>query len=197
VLDLRDRMRRNALATLLVSHGTPMLLMGDEIGRTQGGNNNAYAQDNETSWLAWEGIGARDAEFFRFARALIRLRREFGLLTPARFMHGQPVDESRLKNALWLRPDGAEMTPGDWSDSRARVVGLALASAEGERLLLLFNAYDRPVAFTLPRMSRTARWRLRLDTARGLVEPQEEPVGTGAGVTLPERALLFYQGMAE
>ena len=107
------------------------------------------------------------------------------------------MDESGLKNVLWLRPDGAEMTPGDWSAPRARVVGLMLASAAGDRLLFLYSAHDRPLAFTLPSVNRAARWRLRLDTARGVVEPQEEPVVSGAAVTLPERALLFYQGMAE
>ena len=129
ILDLRDRMRRNIVATLLLSQGTPMLLMGDEIGRTQNGNNNAYCQDNEMNWLAWSDIGDRESGFLAFVRGMIAVRKRHPVLTSREFLHGRSLDDNGTRDAVWFRPDGAEMDDASWGDGRAKVVGLLLSEA--------------------------------------------------------------------
>ncbi|HET6431497.1 glycogen debranching protein GlgX, partial [Dyella sp.] len=126
ILELRRRQRRNLLATLLLSQGTPMLLAGDEFGRTQHGNNNAYAQDNETSWVDWEAIDEAADDDIRFVRRLIRLRRNHPALRWPRFMHGWAQCEKSIKDITWLASEGGEMNTGHWSDPERRSVGLLL-----------------------------------------------------------------------
>ena len=109
ILDLRDRMRRNLMATLLLSQGTPMMLMGDEVGRTQGGNNNAYCQDNETSWLDWSALSPRDEGFLDFTSKLIALRKRLPLLRQTQFLHGEPAGGDGTKDVTWYRA----RRPGD------------------------------------------------------------------------------------
>ena len=106
ILDLRDRMRRGIMATLLLSQGTPMILMGDEVGRTQNGNNNAYCQDNEIAWLEWKDVSDRDRAFMEFVRGVIRMRKRYRILRANRFLHGEPVDEKGTRSVVWFRPDG-------------------------------------------------------------------------------------------
>ena len=114
-------MRRNIMATMLLSQGTPMILMGDEVGRTQNGNNNAYCQDNEIAWLDWKNVGDRDRAFMEFVRGVIRMRKRYRILRANRFLHGEPVDEKGTRSVVWFRPDGKEMDPRSWSDTNARV----------------------------------------------------------------------------
>jgi len=135
VLALRARQQRNFLATLLLSQGVPMLLAGDELGRSQGGNNNAYCQDNETSWLAWP----EDPPLVDFVASLIRLRRE-----SPRFRRRQ-VLLAEQDDLVWYRPDGALMTPEDWGHAYARSVAVRL-----DDVLLCVNGWWEPLAFTLP-----------------------------------------------
>src|SRR5581483_6433166 len=160
VLELRGRQRRNFLTTLLVSQGTPMLLGGDELGRTQRGNNNAWCQDNEISWFEWdqslEAIALRD-----FTRRLIRLRREHPVLHRQSFLRGKPQNGTGLPDVSWFRPDGRRMARRDW-DSGEPVLGMFLNGSEiptpgprGEEIsddsfLLLFNADDADHTFMLP-----------------------------------------------
>jgi glycogen operon protein len=170
ILALRDRQRRNLAATLLLAQGVPMLLMGDEIGRTQRGNNNAYCQDNPSSWCHWEGIPAEDQAFGAFLRRLIALRQAHPSLRQTRFLHGQRCNTAGIRDVTWLSRDGREKSAAHWRDPLNRCFGLMLAS-EAETLLLLANAHDRPVPFVLPAAGPGLRWRPLLDTAR----PEPEP----------------------
>jgi isoamylase len=173
ILAIRARMKRNLLATVFFSQGVPMLLMGDELSRSQGGNNNAYAQDNETSWLDWEaGFGA-DPALLAFVTALIRLRRDFDAFRRRTFLMGAPVSPDGLKDVLWLAPEGREMSSDDWNDAERRSFGMQLGNdaPDRQRLLLLLNASEKPVDFTLSRDLPGGRWVEMFDTgrAKGLV----------------------------
>jgi isoamylase len=173
VLTLRARQTRNFLTTLLVSQGTPMLLGGDEIGRTQRGNNNAWCQDNELSWYDWN---ARDEALRAFTRRLIQLRREHPVFRRESFLRGEELKGSGLPDAWWFRPDGRRMTRRDWQDGE-RVLGVFLNGQEiptpgprGEEVvddsfLLLFNGHDEDRAFMLPRRRFGAQWELELSTS--------------------------------
>ena len=190
VLDLRDRLGRAFVASLLFSQGTPMLQMGDELGRTQGGNNNAFCQDNEISWMRWTDLGDRDAAFLEFVHGVTKLRAELPLLRCSRFLHGEPI-APRLKNVAWFKPDGEEKRAEHWEDPVAKCVGLSLA---GDRkiLLLLFNSDAEPIEFIFPFFGRRhLRWRLLCDSANGLVRP-EAPIAIGKA-TIPGRGLLLLE----
>jgi isoamylase len=147
VLELRARQRRNLLATLLLSEGVPLILAGDELGRTQRGNNNAYCQDNAISWIDWAGA---DADLAEFVAALCRLRGPQSIFHRGQFL---ARDE-----ALWLRPDGEPMQDGDWANPDARAIAVAVA-----RALLLVNAWWEPLTFRLP---GDGAWPVAIDTAR-------------------------------
>jgi isoamylase len=146
VLELRARQRRNLLATLLLSEGVPLLLAGDELGRTQGGNNNAYCQDNPISWVDWT---AADTDLAGFVASLCQLRRGAAL-----YHRGQFLDRGA---AAWLRPDGEHMQDGDWNNPDARAIGIALST-----VVLLVNAWWEPLAFRLP---DDHAWEVVVDTA--------------------------------
>jgi isoamylase len=171
---LRLRQMRNILATLLFSQGTPMILAGDEFARTQGGNNNAYAQDNETSWIDWDAIDDDGRALTEFTRRLIALRHEHPMLRRNRFLSGAYNEELDVKDVTWLTPVGDEMTPDHWDDPRARCLGVLLdgrAQPSGIRkrgtdvtLLLILNAYHDMVAFELPKVVGGKSWRCLLDT---------------------------------
>lgn len=193
ILDLRDRMRRNTMATLLMSQGTPMVLMGDEVGRTQRGNNNAYCQDNEISWLDWDHIGKRGGAFFDFTRKLLGLRRRLPLLRQSHFLHGEKIGPDGTKNVTWLRPDGKEMTPADWDNGLSKCIGVLLCGTSDLPLLILTNAHSEDLSFKLSAPKGVTGWRLLADTARGLVEPDEPLIKPSVSVTLPARALLLYE----
>lgn len=167
---------RALLATLLVARGTPMLGMGDEAGRSQGGNNNAYAQDNAISWFDWEGI---DAELFAFTRRLIAARRAHPALTDAAPLTGEPGADG-LPDIVWCRPDGAPM---DWHDAEARAL-VAVLCAGGDRCLVALNAGAAPLPLVLPQPRSGHRWRLLADSA--------DPAREGAPpADLPARAVLL------
>jgi isoamylase len=193
ILALRDRMRRNLMGTLLLSQGTPMILMGDEVGRTQGGNNNAYCQDNETSWVNWDSIGPRDEAFLDFTSKLIALRKRLPLLRQTHFLHGEPVGSDGTKNITWYRPDGHEMAPADWDNGLSKCIGIMLSGSDDASLLILMNAHYEDVDFKLPPLTGVAGWRLLVDTARGLVEPHEPPIKSGASLKVPARAFYLYE----
>ena len=175
VNELRDRQKRNFLATLLLSQGVPMICGGDEIGRTQQGNNNAYCQDNELSWYDWKlDRSARD--LFAFVQQLIALRREHPVLRRRRFFQGRQIWGSEVKDVAWFRPDGKEMTDEDWNKGYVRCLGLRLAGDAieekdekgrriiGETLLILLNAHHESLPFTMPAHKRGVRWEPLLET---------------------------------
>jgi isoamylase len=193
ILDLRDRMRRNLMATLLLSQGTPMLLMGDEVLRSQGGNNNAYCQDNEIAWLRWGKLDSRAEAFQAFVRGLIHVRKSRPLLRQTQFLHGNEIDKGVL-DVTWVRADGEEMTPEDWFNEINRSVGLMLADRSGAEVLLLVNAYHEGVAFEMPGAPHPRSWRLVVDTERGLIEPREKPVHAGHSTIVGPRSLMLFEG---
>ena len=174
VLALRGRQQRNFLATLLLSQGVPMLSGGDEIGRTQRGNNNAYCQDNEISWFDWP-LGPSARRLLDFTAHLIRFRLDHPVFQRRRFFQGRRIRGSAVKDLSWLRPDGTEMTDEEWSHWFSPGLGLQLAgdaieemSDEGlpitdDTVLILLNAHDEPVPFVLPDHHGGA-WEPVLDT---------------------------------
>ena len=176
---LRTRRRRALLATLFLSRGVPMLLGGDELGRSQGGNNNAYSQDNETSWYHWKEA---DLEFVELVGELAALRRNHRVLTRSSFLSGQPPPGSGVEDAFWFAPTGKDMHPLDWRADFARTLGLYLNGAVCEpiaqSLLILFNGFDQPVEFVIPDTPRTA-WSVELDTA-GLLDSPTMVAGKGS-----------------
>jgi glycogen operon protein len=191
ILELRDRLRRAFLASLFFSHGTPMLQMGDELGRTQSGNNNAFCQDNEISWMRWIDVSERDFALLEFVRNAARLRADLPLLRSPRFLHGDPV-APRIKSIAWFKPDGEEQRAEHWEDPIAKCVGVSLAG-ERKHLLLLFNSDADEIEFTFPFFGRRhLRWRLLCDSANGLVRPDPSVFAVGK-TTIPGRGLLLLE----
>ncbi|RST87741.1 glycogen debranching enzyme GlgX [Aquibium carbonis] len=190
ILELRDRMRRNLAATVLLSQGTPMILMGDEIGRTQHGNNNTYCQDTEMNWLRWgEDVAERDQAFFEFMRKLIRLRHQQPLLRQRYFLHGEPRPTG-ASGVCWLRADGEQMTDEDWHQPHTRAFAMLLFTTE-QKLLIVFNAHYEDIDFALPEAFATG-WRRLLDTA----DPGAEDAAIDGGFTARSRALMLLETTA-
>ena len=175
----RTRRRRNMMATLLLSQGTPMILGGDEIGNSQAGNNNAYAQDNQIGWLDWD---AADAQFTAFTRWLINFRKSHPILRQKRFLHSVARKVDGVTDLFWWRPDGAEMTRADWTNGHLHVLcaefrmasGTPLYSQREEAIYLAFNAGEA-VDLTLPDVTEGFRWVRHVDTAEP--ELSVQPVG--------------------
>ena len=177
VLRMRERMKRNLLASLAFSQGVPMLSHGDELSRTQQGNNNGYCQDNELTWLDWRLDGSQ-LRFLDFVREAFRMRRENPAFRRRRFFAGDPVADHGTKDVSWIRPDGREMTVAEWHDPKNRVLGMLVhgdASDEvdergrpnrGDTLLLLVNGGNRGCPFTLPTLPEPGVWHEVLSTTR-------------------------------
>ncbi|MDF2096296.1 glycogen debranching protein GlgX [Aquibaculum arenosum] len=163
VSHLRARMRRNLISTLLLSQGTPMLLMGDEVGRSQQGNNNAYCQDTDINWLAWDDLDEESLAFCEFVARLVALRHTHERLRIPHFLHGRPVDE-RFRDVTWLAPSGEELTPEQWDDQDLRSLALMHCTRDGDCLLLLINAAPDDVNFHLPVLDEQQEWHLVMHT---------------------------------
>jgi glycogen operon protein len=199
VNELRDRQTRNILATLLLSQGTPMLLAGDELRRTQRGNNNAYCQDNELSWLDWD-VDERGQALLEFTKRLLRLRGEHPVFRRSAFLTGEARQGSGAPDVWWFRPDGRRMTQTDWSRGDAFTLGAFLNGSEiptltfdgepvaDDSFIVLFNAWRDPVTFVLPPTRFGRRWAHELCTG----EPELPPNGS----TLPARAQVPLRGRA-
>ena len=172
VIALRARQRRNLVTTLLLSQGVPMLVGGDELGRSQGGNNNAYCQDNEISWFDWEHV---DTDFAKWCQRVLTFRREHPVFRRRRWFQGRRI--RGIEDLAWLRPDGEEMTDEDWDAGFARAVAVFVngesiptTDAYGERIvddsfLVIFNASDQPIDWCIPGPQWSRRWTIDLDTA--------------------------------
>ena len=168
IIALRERQKRNMLATLLLSQGVPMICGGDEMGRTQQGNNNAYCQDNEISWFDWNLTKPQQA-LLAFTKRLIALRQEHPVFRRRRFFQGRRIRGAEVKDLSWLRPDGKEMTDEDWAKGYVRCLGVRLAGHAIEEkdskgrpimddtFLILLNAHHEPRPFTLPAHKRGVR----------------------------------------
>ncbi len=183
IVELRGRQKRNFLTTLLLSEGVPMLCGGDEIARTQLGNNNAYCQDNEISWFDWT-LDRRRRDLLAFTRLLVRLRRRHPVFRRRQFFFGRHIHGSEVKDLSWFRCDGREMTPDDWNNPITRCFGLRLAGdaisepdAMGHRIvddtfLVTLNAHHEPMGFILPAHHRSVRWEPVLDTREPTGRPR-------------------------
>jgi isoamylase len=170
---LRSRQKRNFIATLFLSQGVPMILGGDEIGRTQRGNNNAYCQDNEISWYDWENA---DREFLAFCQKLIRYRTEHPVFRRRRWFHGRPIHGSEVRDIAWFTPEGQQMAEKDWGQGYAKSIGIFLNGAaipnpnpygepvNDDNFYLIFNSHHESLGFTLPGAEWGKRWRKELDT---------------------------------
>jgi isoamylase len=192
ILALRAQQKRNFLATLFLSQGVPMMLSGDAIGHTQNGNNNAYCQDNEISWINWDQ-NAADAELLEFARQVIAIRKNHPVFHRRNFFQGRAIKGAEIKDILWLRPDGKEMTDEEWNRESAHCLGVFFAGEgleevdeRGKRLsdlnfLLLINAHFEEVAFAVPQPSSGKEWIVMLDTA------QSDIPSNGNNHQIPER----------
>jgi isoamylase len=186
--ELRARQKRNFLVTLFLSQGVPMLLAGDEMGRTQAGNNNAYCQDTQLSWMDW-GLVTAEQDLLQFTETLAGLRRDHPVFRRRRFFRGRdPGGEP--SDIIWLTPAGEVMTDADWGASYAKSLAVFLngdaisepdprgGKISDDKFLLLFNAHSNPLTFTLPEASYAAGWEVVIDTALGMpgaiLPPQKE-----------------------
>ncbi|MEY9212314.1 glycogen debranching protein GlgX [Thermobifida halotolerans] len=215
---LRRRQMRNMITTLMLSQGVPMLSHGDEVGRTQGGNNNAYCQDNEIAWMDWT-LAETNADLVEFTAAVTALRREHPIFRRTRFFAGSPIRSGdELRDIAWFTAEGREMTQADWGARFGRCVvvflngdGITDLDARGQRItddsfLVCFNAHGRAVEVTVPGRAYGAEWTVVVDTATGEVLPEPEPPTTGTAdgartrvvkaddhVVLPARSLLLLR----
>jgi isoamylase len=203
IQELRLRQQRNFLTTLFVSQGTPMLLGGDELNRTQGGNNNGWCQDSEISWYDWNQDAERD-RMHRFTQRLIRLRREHPTFRREDFLRGREVDDMPLPDVWWFRADGRKMTAKDWEHGEA-VLGMFLngeaimsKGPKGEPIdddsfVVLFNGHfeDRP--FTLPRANMGRRWELELATTDPDAEAGSASYGPRAAVDVMAHSITILK----
>jgi isoamylase len=210
ILALRARQKRNFLTTLLLSQGVPMLLAGDEMGRTQQGNNNAYCQDNEISWVDWAVRAEDDQELLDYVTALIRLRAEHPVFRRRRFFRGQAVrgGRPRLGDIAWLTLAGEEMTDHDWDAGLAKSLTVFLngrAISEPDRrggrigddsFLIMFNVSEEDLTFTIPPRRYGQRWAKALDTATPATDfGQDTALKPGDVITVMNHSLqVLYRG---
>jgi glycogen operon protein len=204
IIALREQQKRNMIATLLLAQGTPMLLGGDEFGRTQRGNNNAYSQDNEINWFDWGGITADGRVLSAFVRRLIALRKAHPVLRRTRFLHGRERSPEGVKDITWFSPGGREKTAEQWQDRHARCLGLMLNGQAGsfrtpdgrpandDALLIILNAYHGVVPFVLPAASGGAGWRRLLDTTAPGLDDDPVTYEIGQPFRVPGRSLLLF-----
>jgi glycogen operon protein len=205
--ELRARQVRNFLVTLFCSQGVPMLTAGDELGRTQQGNNNAYCQDNEISWVDWDGA-SKHAGLLEFTRMLAELRRAHPVFRRRRFFSGQLEAVSGLRDIIWLAPSGRQMTESDWRDGQAKSVGVFLNGAaitepgprgdvvRDDSFLLLFNARAEPVSFRLPEAGFPAAWQVVADTSAVAAAAPPQVLAAAAHAEVAGRTVLVLQAVS-
>ena len=199
---LRARQKRNLAATLLFSQGVPFISAGDELGRTQQGNNNAYCQDNELSWLRWE-LTPEQADFLEFVRRAIALRRNQPALRRRDFFSGQTISGKEEKDLAWYHPDGRELAGHAWQQTSLGCFGALLRGQPSERgdergevktgdtLFLMLNAGGEEIPFVLPSNEASGRWERLLDTAQS--EGGQEVVQTSKTHTLQGRSVALFR----
>ncbi|SPM28034.1 glycogen debranching protein GlgX [Mycobacterium terramassiliense] len=207
IIELRGRQMRNFWATLMLSQGTPMIAHGDELGRTQNGNNNVYCQDSELSWMDWSLVD-KNAELLAFARKVTSLRKNHSVFRRRRFFEGEPIRSGdEVRDIAWLNPSSREMTHEDWGESIHKCVAVFLngdaitaPNARGERVvddsfLLCFNAGDEPVEFVMPPDDYAQEWTVELNTNEpaGFKEGADQVMSAEEKVSLPSRSLLVLR----
>jgi isoamylase len=201
---LRLRQTRNLLASLLLSQGVPMLLAGDEFGHSQQGNNNAYCQDNELTWLSWEH-GEDEKQLLEFVRDLIRLRCDHRVFRRRKFFQNRAIRGENVRDIVWLDPAGTQMSDEQWRDGFARSLGVFLSGRgldeHDERgrtivdtdFIVLVNAHYEAVEFKLPAQPQDARWALRVDTTNAKLEKEERVLAPGDTYAVQGRALALFE----
>ncbi|MEO7263151.1 MAG: glycogen debranching enzyme, partial [Jatrophihabitantaceae bacterium] len=212
ITELRARQQRNFIATLFLSQGVPMICHGDELGRTQLGNNNGYCQDNELTWIDWESA---DTHLMAFTRKVTELRRAHPTFRRRRFFDGRPVKRrgagSPLPDIAWLRPDGSEMSEDDWGSGFGRAVAVFLngeaitgtddrgGRVTDDSFILCFSAHHEPIEFTPPGELQDASWQVVLDTAVAASDEDADvkPVLPGASVTVQPRTMVVLRSLGE
>jgi isoamylase len=204
ILRAREQTKRNLLATLLLSQGAPMLAHGDELGRTQQGNNNAYCQDNELTWIDWD-LDERRSDLLDFTRRVIALRRDHPNFRRPKFFQDRPIRGAPEADITWHRPDGEEMGDAEWAEDWVRVIGLGLGGdvlpevdqlgqpVTDDTFLLLLNGHHEDVPFTLPGCFDAQRWEPILDTALDDPFAPREPIPTGTQYPLCARSLALLR----
>ena len=208
VAKLRERQKRNFIATLILSQGVPMLLAGDEIGRTQKGNNNAYCQDNEISWIDWDLDKPRQ-ELLEFTRLLTQLRHQHPVMRRRHFFQGRKITGSEVKDLTWFRPDGKEMTDEDWNNPSTHSLALCLAGYAIEEvdergkqivddtLLILMNVHHESISFVLPAHNPKIQWKTLMDTREATGKRSIQLMKGGELYSLEARSLVLLQLVEE
>jgi glycogen operon protein len=203
ILALREKQKRNFLATLLFSQGVPMICGGDEYGRTQQGNNNAYCQDNEISWFDWDWGDAQES-LFEFTCRLIALRKQFPVLHRRKFFQGRGIHGTAVRDIRWISPDGNDMTDEAWNNGLVRTLGMLLNGSEMDEydekgapivddvLLLLINGYWGDLPFTLPGQQDELPWEILIDTDDPAATPRTGYIG-GDVINLDARSLMLLR----
>ena len=198
---LRAQQKRNMIATLLLSQGVPMVLAGDELGQTQNGNNNAYCQDNELSWLDWD-LTPEERDFLEFVAHMVAFRRRHPVFSRRRFLQGRELADG-IREVAWLRPDGDEMTDNEWHTTYNRCLGVYMAGTVIERVdkrgravrdnnfLTLFNAHHEKIDFLLPEFHAGGGWQVVLDTANAKHPFEQKPYEAGATYPLEGRSMAL------
>ena len=207
ITSLRARQKRNLVASLLFSQGVPMLLAGDELSHTQQGNNNAYCQDNQISWLDWN-LSPQQHRFLEFTSRLIAMRRKHPVFSRRRFLQRDAVTADGLKEIMWLNPEGHEMSVEKWEEHFARCLGVYLSGAAIERsdgrgrpvkdnnFLLLFNAHHEVIPFHMPDFLSDKSWWTELDTASELAPFEQKRFSADAHYPLQGRSLVLLRETA-
>jgi isoamylase len=199
---LRAKQKRNFLATLFLSQGVPMLVAGDEFGRTQQGNNNAYCQDNEISWLNWDKA---DKDLLEFTRKLIHLRMDHSVFSRKNWFRGKPVRANGIEDIVWFLPDGTEMTEDHWNQNFAKTVAIFLNGkgiqaydsqgniVEDDSFYVIFNAHTEKIDYKLPNDQYGKNWDLVIDTSKTMADTPPPKFKAGDMVQVTERSVVVLQ----
>lgn len=189
---LRRQLRKNQLACLFLAQGVPLLLAGDEVGNSQGGNNNTYCQDNEIGWVSWDGLGNKDDDLTDFIGHMAQLRQRFPQVTSQKWLDGRRADGSY--GVLWLTPSAEEMTETDWAFPDGRFLSYVMSSNKkgGNPLFIVLNAAPEGIPFKLPKLTEYKSWRQVLNTADDKLSIAILP--PGADVDAPPRSVLAFAG---
>jgi isoamylase len=200
IIALRNKQKRNFLTTLFLSQGVPMIVAGDEMGRTQNGNNNAYCQDNEISWVHWDKA---DNDLMEFTRKMIEFRKAHPVFCRRRWFQGQPIKGHGVVDIAWFLPDGSEMNEEHWNTSFAKSLGVFLngkglhaVGPRGEHITddhfyVICNAHDEPLSYTLPPARFAKAWTKILDTHEGTIKEYNEEYQAGSSLTVEARSFIL------
>jgi isoamylase len=201
IINLRNKQKRNFLTSLFLSQGVPMLLAGDEIGRTQNGNNNAYCQDNELSWINWNQA---DKNLFDFTKQLIKIRKSNNVFCRRKWFQGTPIKGRGIEDIVWLLPDGNEMSEENWNQEFAKSLGVFL-NGQGIHHLdsdenkiensfyILFNAFHESIDYKLPNIKYGNKWTKIIDTDKNFIGDEGEIFFSGETLSVPDRSVILLK----